>query len=247
MNWLFVADLVLYIILLPLTVYNLWTHLWAGFLAWYYLGVFCAVRVIAGGLGAGNSDTMVASILIGVGTSPLILTVDGLVHEARVLRNPTANPWIGWGFVALVTGVSGAGVGLSVSGALDIYNGHPKPNSLGHWQAGAALFVAAWALEVIWALLSLLPFNRARDAPRGRDGTLLLHASFVALVFIGIRVIYTLIFVCTQRMDLSPITGTTAVRAVLIFLPEALAALMITIAGLKSRNRLLKVSNSFEP
>lgn len=83
-NGIFAAELALYLPLFPLTVYNFWTHRWAGCLGWYYLALFCGLRIAAGGIGVSNDDSIVASILIGIGTSPLILAVDGLVHEAYV-------------------------------------------------------------------------------------------------------------------------------------------------------------------
>jgi tellurite resistance protein TehA-like permease len=80
-NGIFAADLALYLVLFPLAVYNFWTHRWVGCLAWYYMGTFCALRIVAGALGVSHDDSIVANIFIGIGTSPLVLTIDGLVHE----------------------------------------------------------------------------------------------------------------------------------------------------------------------
>lgn len=83
-NGVYVASLTLYMILLPLSIYNFWSHRWAGLFAWYYLTAFCILRIVAGALGTSQGDSLAANILIGVGTSPLLLSVDGLVHEAYV-------------------------------------------------------------------------------------------------------------------------------------------------------------------
>jgi len=91
-NGVYVAGLVLYMVLLPLTIYNFWTHRQAGLLAWYYLAAFCVLRIVGGALGTSQGDSLAASILIGVGTSPLLLSVDGLVHEAYVHQNLTNQP-----------------------------------------------------------------------------------------------------------------------------------------------------------
>ncbi|KAL3474921.1 hypothetical protein BJX99DRAFT_230539 [Aspergillus californicus] len=236
-NGIFAADLALYAILFPLTIYNFWTHRWTGFLTWWYLSIFCGIRIAAGALGISQSDSLVANILIGIGTSPLILTVDGLIHEARTYRNPHNNKWISWGVIYIVTGLSAAGVGLTVSGAMQIYRGHPKSNSVAHWEAGTALMVVLWVFEVFWALYSVLPSQGLKKAPRYRDETILLYASMIALIFVGIRVIYALVAVASQRRDLSPVYGTTAVRVVLVFLPEAFSTLVIISAGLMTRPR----------
>lgn len=52
-----------------------------------------------------------------------------------------------------------------------------------------------------------------------------------ALVFVGIRVIYTLVAFVTQNKSLSPSTGTLAVRVVLSLLPELAATLIFIAAG----------------
>ncbi|KAL4933352.1 uncharacterized protein BDV17DRAFT_107274 [Aspergillus undulatus] len=238
-NGIYAAELALYLVLFPPTVYNFWTHRWAGFLAWYGLAIFCGIRVAAGGIGISQGDSIAASILIGVGTSPLILSVDGLVHEARTKRNPyqKSSKYLGWAVIYIITGLMAAAIGLTVTGAMDIYKGDPKPSSLSHWKAGSALMFVAWVLEVIWAGFSLLPSQKNVDAPGYRMGTTLLHGSLVALIFVGIRVIYALVATATQRRDLSPVYGTTAVRVVLMFLPEALAAIIILISGFVSTRR----------
>ena len=84
MNGIFAADLAAYLILSPIVVYIFITHRWTGFLAWYSLIMFCSARVIGGALGVRDSSSMAANIIQSVGITPLILCVDGLVHEAYV-------------------------------------------------------------------------------------------------------------------------------------------------------------------
>ncbi|RDW90303.1 uncharacterized protein DSM5745_02078 [Aspergillus mulundensis] len=232
-NGIFAADLALYIPLFPLVIYNFYTHRWAGFLAWYGLGIFCAIRIVAGAIGASNEQSVAANILTGIGTSPLILAIDGLVHEARTHRNPhqTTGKWLGWAVIYIITGLMAAAIALTVTGAMDIYRGTPKPHSIAHWKAGSALMVVAWVLEVAWAAFSLLPSQARRDALKFRQGTLLLYGTVVALVPLGVRVIYALVATATQRKDLSTVSGTVAVRVVLMFLPEALTAIVIVVFG----------------
>ncbi|KAL4953705.1 hypothetical protein BDW69DRAFT_151880 [Aspergillus filifer] len=237
-NGIFAAELALYLVLLPPTIYNFWTHRWSGFLAWYGLALFCGIRIAAGAIGVTDSDSITASILIGIGTSPLILSVDGLVHEARIHRNPyqKSSKYAGWAVIYIITGLMAAAIALTVTGAMDIYRGDPKPNSVTHWKAGSALMVVAWFLEVAWASFSLLPSQADPAAPNYRMGSTLLHGSLVALIFVGIRAIYALVATATQRTNLSPVYGTTAVRVVLMFLPEAIAAIVILVSGFVSNS-----------
>ncbi|KAJ6119027.1 integral membrane protein [Penicillium samsonianum] len=104
-------------------------------------------------------------------------------------------------------------IALSIVGALNIYQGTPKSDSYSLWKAG--------------------------KAPRGQTyqgSTALLQGAFIALLFIGIRVIYTLVAVCTQQKDLSPVTASIAVRVVFLFLPEVFAALAMITVGLRARH-----------
>lgn len=162
--------------------------------------------------------------------------------------------WLGWTVVALVTAVMGTGLALAIVGALDIYEGHPKTDSLSHWKVGTGLMVLVWGLEVIWACVLLLPSQRRKDAFSFHAGTTvcfsrlalsawltfgdnqLLQGAFLALFFVGIRAVYQLIAVCTQRKDLSSSTGSLAVRVVLVFLPEAFTVLSMVLVGLQTRN-----------
>lgn len=92
MNGIFAADLAAYLILSPIVVYNFITHRWTGFLAWYSLAMFCSARVIGGALGVRDASSMTANIIQSVGVTPLILCVDGLVHEAYVYGSRYARP-----------------------------------------------------------------------------------------------------------------------------------------------------------
>lgn len=84
MNGIFPADLAVYLLLLPIVVYIFLKHKWTGFLPWYYLNIFCVARIVGGALGVQGSNSLAANIIQSVGISPLLLAVDGLVHEACV-------------------------------------------------------------------------------------------------------------------------------------------------------------------
>ncbi|RAL09346.1 uncharacterized protein BO97DRAFT_351874 [Aspergillus homomorphus CBS 101889] len=235
MNGIFIADLVFYLILLHPVLYILWTRRAGGLLAWYYLSIFCVARIVGGAMGVHNSQSLAANILVGVGISPLILAIDGLLHEARFYRKP-GRQWLGWAVVTLATAIMGAALALAITGALDIYKGHPKLDSLDHWITGTGLMLLVWGLEVIWACVLLLPAQRRKDGFSFQIGTTLLQGGFLVLLFVGIRVIYQLIAVCTQRKDLSSSTGSMAVRVVLVFLPEAFTVLSMALVGIQTRN-----------
>lgn len=82
MNGIFPADLAVYLVLLPITCYLFMAHRWTGCLPWYYLNLFCLARVVGGALGSHDSSSLPANIIQSVAIAPLLLGVDGLVHEA---------------------------------------------------------------------------------------------------------------------------------------------------------------------
>ncbi|KAJ5988363.1 integral membrane protein [Penicillium waksmanii] len=235
MNGIFPADLAVYLLLAPVVAYIFVTHRWAGFLPWYYLSAFCLARIIGGILGIHDSENLAANIIQSVGITPLILGVDGLVHEARTYRNPSGSRFLGISVILGTPALMAVAMALSVIGSLDIFEGHPKPHSLQHWKTGTALVVLAWVFQVFWSLFSLLSNSGGKGLPGYQGGTALLQGAVVALLFIGIRVIYSLVAVCTQRRDLSPVYGKTDIRVILMFLPEVLATIAMITVGLRTR------------
>ncbi|KAE8422692.1 hypothetical protein BDV36DRAFT_310401 [Aspergillus pseudocaelatus] len=236
MNEIFPADLAVYLFLTPFVLYVYWSHRWIGWLAWTNLVVFCIVRIVGGAMGVHDSSSIAANVISGIGMSPLLLAIDGLLHEARYYRHPEHNVLLGRIVIIAITGLMGAGLGLSIGGSLQVYQGKGTATDLSHWKVGTGLVVAVWAMEVVWALFSLLPSQCKKDAPGYKDGTKLMYGALVAIVFAGVRIIYNLVAVCTQRQDLSPVFGSVAVRVILVFLPEVLAALSMMFAGLLTRN-----------
>ncbi|KAJ5176497.1 uncharacterized protein N7482_002374 [Penicillium canariense] len=236
MNGIFPPDLVVYLLLAPLVTYVFLAHRWSGFLPWYYLSAFCLARIIGGILGIHDPQGLPANIIQSVGVTPLILGLDGLVHEGRVYRNPFHGRILGWSVVTGTTSLMAIALALSITGSLNIFEGHPKPDSLTQWKAGTVLIAVAWAFQVFWSLFSLLSGKGMKGAPGYHGGTALLQGAFVALLFVGVRVIYGMVSVCTQRRDLSPIYGSISVRVILMFLPEALAAITMTLVGIRTRH-----------
>ncbi|KAF4229827.1 hypothetical protein CNMCM8980_006112 [Aspergillus fumigatiaffinis] len=195
MNGLFIAYLVFYLLL-----------------GHFYLNLFCLSRIACGALGIADSDGLAPNIIVSIGVTSLILTVDGLLHEARTCRNPGQHKPLNWSVVIMNTVLTGAAVALAVTGALDIYDGHPHPDSLSHWKAGMGLVVAVWAILILWALFSLLPSQRQMDAEGYQEGTTFLQGAFIALALSCLR------------------------GVVLVFLPEVLAASIVAFVGVRTRN-----------
>ena len=75
------AQLAIYAVLCLPILYILWHHGKIGILGWGYLFAFSILRVVGGAIAIGSNRSS-AEIISSVGISPLLLTVNGILHEA---------------------------------------------------------------------------------------------------------------------------------------------------------------------
>lgn len=240
MNSLSAAELAIYIILSIPVLYILVLHWPNGVLGWFYLFAFCALRIVGGAISLENNSGS-ASIVSSVGISPLLLAACGILHEARAYRaiNLLQKPFE----LILVTVfhvfVSG-GLALVAAGASALQDHHSGAasalRSLRLLQAGMAILTVSWVLLVICAAASAFPLRKAeKSAVLFREGTTLLLSVIFSLIFIGIRVLYSLVAFSTQKAYLNPATGSLTIRVLLSFLPELIAACSFIVAGIQTR------------
>lgn len=75
------ATCAIYAVLLIPILYVLVRHARHGPLGWFFLVVFCGLRIVGGGL-AVSSTGAAAGIISNIGLSPLLLATAGILHEA---------------------------------------------------------------------------------------------------------------------------------------------------------------------
>lgn len=141
---------------------------------------------------------------------------------------------------------------LTITGSLNIF----KSGSYTQWKVGTVLITVAWAFQVFWSLFFLLPSRGSKGSPGYYSGTAvkfpeecqafkvvannsfysLFRGAFVALLFVGVRVVYRIVSVFTQKRDPSPICGSLAVQVVLMLSPDVLAALMMIVVVVRTRH-----------
>ena len=123
-------------------------------------------------------------------------------------------------------------------------------------RVGMAILAASWGMLVGLAGVTFFS-QRARNPAIARAGTVvrlpldfmiylyawianikfqLFAAVSFSLLFIGVRVFYSLVALCTQIASLNPTTGVFIIRLILGFLPELIATLVHIAAGVKTRN-----------
>ena len=77
-----IAELVIYLVLLPAILFILYRHGLPGLLGWIFIVTFSALRIVSDGLAIGNSTGSAGSIINAIGLSPLMLAVSGIIHES---------------------------------------------------------------------------------------------------------------------------------------------------------------------
>ncbi|KAF7552223.1 hypothetical protein G7Z17_g4480 [Cylindrodendrum hubeiense] len=228
------AELAIYAILILPTLYILIKHGPPGYLGWFYVIIFFSLRIIGGAMSLNGSSS--ASIVANIGLSPLLLAAAGILHEARVCRNRELDPKIEWIKVVLyhihVTG----GVALLAVGASHLQGDNPAPSDMTLVKVGLAILTVAWVILAGWAGISLRPLATLNGPNPQRAGAILLYSVLFSVIFIGIRVIYSLVAMTSGHASINPNTASLAIQVLLQFLPELIAALSFIAAGAYTRN-----------
>lgn len=78
-----IAKLVVYLVLAQPALFVLWKHGKTGFLGWFYVQLFCVLRIVTGAIGVHGAATGVGPVILNsIGLSPLLLAIAGVLHEA---------------------------------------------------------------------------------------------------------------------------------------------------------------------
>jgi hypothetical protein len=236
-----IVQLAVYIILLPLILYLLYSHGKRGILGYLYLFLFCTLQIISGGLQIANPTSTTAAILSSVGLSPLLLGLAGLLHEAHTYLSPqnTIKAKLGWAFQLLLHMVTIAAIVLIAIGTADLSDdvGTSKYHKdLTHRKVGSVLLLLAFLAILAHAAWVFLNYRSVRNTLAKK----LLYSTIPALPVIFARLIYTLVYSFASPNShtfraLSPATASVAIRVIFIFLLPLLAVLSLIVGGIVSR------------
>ncbi|PYH77714.1 hypothetical protein BO82DRAFT_405976 [Aspergillus uvarum CBS 121591] len=175
---LLIAQLAVYTPLTLPTLYLLFCYGRHGPLAWFYYLAFCVLRVTGAAMGLHDPHNTGAQIISGIELSQLLLSIDGVLHEARIYwLSPSKRTE--WTFMALIHVLVATGVAMVGADAGGLRGDTPKPSDLSNIKVGMVLLEAAWGML---ALLGLWTLWNGRGAPAGlarREGWLLARAGKV--------------------------------------------------------------------
>ncbi|KEY81227.1 integral membrane protein [Aspergillus fumigatus] len=216
-----VAQLAIYSVLVCPALYLTLCHRRNGVLGWGYLMVFCILRITGGALSIHSSGSG-AKIISSVGISPMLLALDGILHEARVYRSRNLNKRLEYTFMAFVHVVVATGVAMVGTGASSLAGKNPEASDQTNLDVGMALLEACWATLTVWALWTLKDCTPPRRALS--DG-FYRYPGYVRTDR-GIN----------PKRNLNPVNGSLAIRTVLGLLPELITTLILMFVGFRTRH-----------
>jgi hypothetical protein len=144
---------------------------------------------------------------------------------------------MGWIMMLLMHMLIAGGIVIAAIGGSNLYSDAADPSKLstdrGLMKAGYLILLVAVILLAVLATYTIL---RLRRIKRSGSAVTLLYSVLAAVPFVAVRVIYSVVYAFTLEASLSPLMGTFAVKFVLIFLVQLLAACCLIVGGLITRN-----------
>ncbi|CAI7634525.1 unnamed protein product [Penicillium palitans] len=196
-----------------------------GLLGWLYVIMMCGLRLVGNSIAYHAMSTtgepnVAASIINGIGLSPLLMASLGLLSESNHSIQRTLPVFLG-GFGLLIPHlVIGAGIGLAAASS--------KHSIL--LEVGLVIFAIGWLIVVAFTFISW-KVNSA--SLRSDDEKKILLSVMIAMPLIGVRVIYA---VASAFAHHSASGGSLPVRVILGTLPEFLVMVNYLTAGVVTRN-----------
>ncbi|KAJ5818630.1 hypothetical protein N7474_004221 [Penicillium riverlandense] len=220
------AELVFYAIAsLPAT-YCLIKHGRPGLLGWLNVLIFCGLRIASNAMAYHDMTTTgnpnkAASIISGIGLSPLLLAALNLLNETNTsIRDNLPAIVKSYGSI-LAHWVIIAGVALAAASS----NG-----KLILLRIGLIVFGTGWMFV---AILTYISFRAPVSSQRADGEKKLLIAIMAALPLIGVRILYG---IAIAFVDGNMLGGSLPVRVILGTLPEFLVMIAYVGVGLVTRN-----------
>ncbi|KAH6658430.1 hypothetical protein BKA67DRAFT_533583 [Truncatella angustata] len=214
----------------------------AAIIGWAYLFVFLTLRIVSSAMQLKDSTNPSASLVASIGLSPLLLSAVGILHESRGYsienrRRSVDTIWVLLLHVVISTAVALTGVGASGMSKADITEDvRNKDKKL--VIVGMVLLLLSWVCISMVTAASFLarPRTTSSGSTDQKQGKWLLYAVALAIPFLGIRIITSLVYFSTQNQSLSPVTGDIGYKVGLGFIEELIVTVAFVFAGVATRN-----------
>ncbi|KAE8366272.1 hypothetical protein BDV27DRAFT_156128 [Aspergillus caelatus] len=219
------AQLAFYGIAAIPAIYCFIAHRKHGKLGWLYVFVMCGLRLVGNGmlyhaLSTTGQPSTPASIISGIGLSPLLLAALGILRESNHSIQSSLPAILGpFGLLIPHLVVTG-GIGLAASSGKNFHL----------LEVGLIIFATGWFIVLGLIIASAKANSHHR---RVDDEKKLLLAVKIAVPLIGVRIVYAIV-IAFKYQNISG--GSLAVKVVFGILPEFLVMISYLSAGLITRH-----------
>jgi hypothetical protein len=247
------VELALYTILVPPALFIAYRHGRHGILGYFYLNISIAVRIAAAisqlvnSNNSNNSDpaatlSLTTAILSSIGLSPLVLAISGILHElhhylhqasATTTSKKNRSRWALFLQVQIHT-ICTVGMVLLILGSIHLAEAKSTSDANAAYKlrsAGAVLWFVTW-LVLVQYIAWLFFRYRGIKGDVFRSTSALRNWTLVALLFGGAKVVYAAVYTLDHAdAAINPITGSFAIKVVLVVGVQFCAALAMTVGG----------------
>ncbi|KAI3325439.1 hypothetical protein HD806DRAFT_447913 [Xylariaceae sp. AK1471] len=247
-NNLPIALLAIYSLLSLPTIFIIFKHgiRHGAILGWFYLFAFCTLRIISSALQLGDPTDSTAALVANIGLSPLLLSTCGILHESRAYLFPKRRRVLEIAGIVVFHQLVAAAIALVAAGASNLSditeNHNSQPDAISKNQTlvkvGEVLLLLAWlAVTVLAGFTAARVYNgRSKAGDFLIGGRTLVCAVALAMPFLGIRLLTSLVYFFTDDPVLNPVTGSVGLKVGLEIIEELVVSLVYIVAGLKTRN-----------
>lgn len=259
------VEITLYTLLVPPALFIAYRHGRHGILGYFYLNLSIAVRIAAAicqlidnNNNTNNNTTTTPSratiILSSIGLSPLLLAISGILHEIHhyllLLQASSTTAyskeprWLLFIQIQIHT-LSTVGMILLILGSIHLAEAKYSSDANAAYKlrsAGAVLWFVTWLGLVQYIAWLFFRYRTVQEKEKKRfpSITALRSWTLVALLFGGAKVVYAAVYALDHAdAGINPVTGSFAVKVVLVVGVQFFAALAMVIGGWMSRGVVL--------
>lgn len=207
-----IISLIFYVPTLLLALYICTKHTFTRSSGWLYTLILCIIRIISSILqivsytNPSKGLLQTAIILDSVGISPLLLATLGILSRFVDLANTKASPTFKTRHFRIIQVVITVGLVLAITGGTGMQTGQQTQMPASS-KSAAVLYVVGF-VAILFVLLVSVP--RRHLVPRRERNVPI--AIFVAVPFIAVRLLYTVLSVFVHDHLFNIVTGSVAVR-----------------------------------
>ncbi|KAH8885003.1 hypothetical protein GQ53DRAFT_879293 [Thozetella sp. PMI_491] len=240
-----IADLVIYAILLPPTLWITWKHGKAGMVCWPIFLSYFGLRFVSDiyQIMHRNEPQQYNTVIIMTNAGSLAclsLTIIGLVYEANIILPLPPKSWTEKIILGVTHLANTGGIGVAT------YGGAPSPtgqggvvaenlNQIGNCLMLFVMFAICWWMWPTWRRVSSVPTH-----PNYRSARWLLYTAGAAMPFHLVRLAYNTTYAFLRVSSLDPVTGSFATRLILLFFMQLGVALPAIAGGWMSKELVPK-------